>query len=125
MNFDEVFRNPDLRLKASEVREKFYLANADGHSLFKEMEALLKHQGEWDFEQEIKDHPHGVEVKGLGTPDFAESREDEMNWWLTTNIPNTDYIIMPVNAQGKYKDHWNWVYFRHRRDAILFKLSCL
>lgn len=115
----EVFRNPKLLLRAHEIAEAFFDENANGIALQKELRDLLINQGEWDFEQEIKDHPYGMEVPNLGKGTDDDERKD----WLAAHLDPSDYILMPKNAMGKYKDHWNWIYFREKDQAMLFKLT--
>lgn len=122
VKLEEVFKNPNIRREAVRIRAQFQVPGADGHALYKEMEVLLINQGEWDFEQEVETYPYGLPVEGLGTSDFASQREADIKEWLDSRIPASDYLFMPTNASGKYKDHWNWIYFKKKEQAALFKL---
>lgn len=106
------------------IQNRFTEPNADGVKLFKEMRDLLIRQGELHFENEIRDHPYGMEITTLGQVD-ALDKEEEIMIWLRARYDDSQYIIMPRNAQGKYKEHWNWIYFKDKSQAMLFKLTWL
>lgn len=121
LGLEDVFKNPEFREKARQVQLAFNDPQADGHSLYKEMEDLLRKQGEWDFEEEIKHFPYGIEIIGLGQQEFADIKELRVKEWLEERFQPSDYLLMPSNASGKYKDHWNWIYFKKKTQAALFK----
>ena len=81
--------------------------------------SMLLEQGEWEFEQEIINHPYGVEIAklGRGLPD------DEFRQWLNDHFKESDFIMMPKNAMGKYADQWCWIFFRKKNQAALCKLT--
>ena len=118
-----IFANPEFLEKAQRIIKAFEMPDANGWDLYNQLKSLIEQQSEWDFEQEVKDHPYGVEVKGLGKEDFAANHEENTLAWLKANVAKADYIFMPRNATGKYKDKWNWCYFRNHQDAVLFKLT--
>lgn len=90
----------------------------NGMDKFMKLRAQLLRQGEKDFEAEIASFPYGVIIPGLG-----KGLDDEaMREWLDQQF-GSDYYIMPINAQGKYKDRWNWIYFKTKDQAMLFKLT--
>jgi len=102
---------------------KSIIKSDDQTGIFMKIRKAMLTQGEHDFELEIANHPYGVEVKGLGTPEFAQETEEEIMEWLKNHVAKSDYIFMPTNAMGIYKDRWNWVYFKTQNQAILFKLT--
>lgn len=125
VTMDTVFTNPEILDRALYVRQQFNLGKDNPATLYETMEKLLIAQGEWDFEQEVKDHPYAIEVEGLGTPEFAANKEEGVLAWLKRQFSESDYIFMPRNAMGKYKDRWNWIFFRKKDQAMLFKLTWL
>lgn len=122
LKLEDVFKNPEYQEKARQIQMAFNDPQADGHTLYKAMEDLLKRQGEWDFEQEILPYPYGLEIKDLGKQEFADLKETQIKEWIEARFQPSDYLIMPQNASGKYKDHWNWIYFKKKEQAALFKL---
>jgi len=85
---------------------------------FLKVRDTLIRQGELEFEAETKDHPFSIEL-----PDLNSNEEQLVKVWLEERFEKSDYIFMPINAQGKYKDCWNWVYFKKKDQAMLFKLT--
>ncbi len=60
-----------------------------------------------------------MEVPGL----VGTEPRPNMTDWLKNQFADEDYILMPHVAQGKYKDRWNWIHFRSKDQAMLFKLT--
>lgn len=118
-NFDE-----EILKKIQAVQDQFSKPGADGASLFIQMRELLLRQSEMNFEEEIKDHPHGMPVAFIGRS-VDDSQELAMMDWIKANLSDDDFVLMPQNASGKYKEHWNWIYFRRKDQAMLFKLTWL
>jgi len=87
--------------------------------LFERLKALMVRQGEIDFEQEVRYHPYGMQLP----QDVL--KEGHFRQWLEANYNHNDYIVMPLNSMGKYKNKWDWIYFKEKRHAMLFKLTWL
>lgn len=112
---DEIFTNPEYLAECTRIQAKFGEPDADGMMLYKEMQELLIRQGEWNFEQQVKDHPYWVAL-----PDRSEL---EMVQWIEDRCTEDEFVFQPQAAQGKYKDCFNRVYFRQASQAVLFKLT--
>jgi len=123
MSVFTVFTDKALLKQALDIQAAFDAPDANGNALYNQMRDLLVRQGEIHFEEEVRDFPHGMEVKGLGTEDFASKQECDLTAWLKEMAGPGNYLFMPSNAQGKYKDKWNWVYFKDPAIAVLFKLT--
>lgn len=117
--------SPEIAEKVKEVREAFSQPGADGTVLFEKLRDLLILQGEINFENETRNFPHGMEVPELGFDTFADQTEERMLTWLRETVGEDNFVFMPVSAQGKYKDKWNWIYFKDPAMAMLFKLTWL
>ena len=118
-----VITDPKLIQEYNILVAKFDEPGTDGSDLFMKVRDLLIRQGELNFEEEIKEYPYGLEVVGLGTHDFAGNKETAIRQWLNDNCNRRDFIYMPKHVIGKYKDYWNWIYFRKSTQAVLFKLT--
>ena len=118
-----VITDPQLIQEYDILVARFDEPGANGSDLFMQVREILIRQGEINFEQEIKDYPYGLEVVGLGTSEFAENKETAIKDWLDANLNRHDYIFMPKEVVGKYKDRWNWIFFRKSAQAVLFKLT--
>lgn len=114
-----VFTNAELHSRALALQAKWVSGNVDGHALFSDMRNLLIRQGEINFEEEVADFPYGMEIS------HEVFHGDEFKEWLSDNCDPSDYILSPKNAQGIYKEKWNWIYFKDSKQAVLFKLACL
>jgi hypothetical protein len=122
MSILKAFTHPDFIKEAKELIESYSILDNDAFDLGSELQAILLRQYEWEFEDEIKDHPYGIGIPKLGTYDFAQEVELELLEWLDNTYPRDDYIFMPLSAYGKYKDKWNWIYFKKASQAVHFKL---
>lgn len=89
-----------------------------------EIEKLVK-QGEIEFSILVDGYPYIILVPLTITEDERDIRfvkEIEIiEGWLEENIAN-EYIPFPNSAVGRYKEMWQYVYFKNRDDAIRFKL---
>lgn len=122
MKASEVITDPWIASEVAKIQEAFSKPGADGIILFIKMRDLLIRQAEINFENEVRDYPYGLDIPKLGLLDFPD---DAMMQWLRERYSDDDYVLMPVNAQGKYKDHCNWIYFKDPSAAVLFKLTWL
>jgi hypothetical protein len=116
----DVFRNPEYREAAVKSIQDLETTK-DGYLLYEILKDLLTKQGEWDFEQEVKDFPHGLEIDRLGDENFGAG----LTQWLDSTVGKDNYVLMPRSAFGKYHDKWNWVFFKQKDHAALFKLTWL
>lgn len=115
----EIFKNPVFRQRAEEIQREFGQPQTNGHSLYDELKQLITMQGEWNYEQQVKDFPHSMPIPLEGG---STSMSSDMAGWLVGQIGDDNYIAFP-ECIGKYKERWNWIHFRTADQAILFKLT--
>lgn len=115
VDFSNVITKPTLMERIEALQDQIRSNSVDGYEAFRKMRDLIWEQGEYDFEQEVKDHPHGVYV-GLDNGDKALS-------WLKEHLKPEDYVAFPNSAIATYKACVHNVYFRKSSDAVLFKLA--
>lgn len=115
----DLFKNPAYRKRAEEIQQEFGQPQTNGHSLYEELKQLITMQGEWNYEQQVRDFPHGMAIPLLGG---ATDLSKEMDQWLGDQVGRDNYVAFP-ECIGKYKERWNWIHFRTADQAILFKLT--
>lgn len=82
-------------------------------------------EGEEGFLAMMEAHPHKILVP---MPPFkAESdiafmkKIDLAEEWIRKYVKGK-YVAFPTEAIGKYKDMWQYVFFKDPADAVMFKL---
>lgn len=96
------------------------LGNEDFNSQV--MEFLIE-SGEQVFSDRIKDLPYIVKFNLTNITDaemlqFIEAREH----WLVENATG-EYVSFSNDAIGRYKECWQYVYFKNKHDALIFRLT--
>lgn len=88
---------------------------------------IYQEEGEYQFEQEIKDFPIYVHCPNISIM-FTKSvtamidHIDEMQEWCAEQFEPGTYLAFPTSAMGKYAQQANGTFFKYKSDAILFKL---
>jgi len=112
------------RARAKQIIREFDKPRANGHDLYIELQRLLIiDKGETDFVEETKNYPYGMDLPWVGRADQYPNQELDVKEWLNEHVDKSQYLMMPVNCVGKYKDHWRWIYFTNKVDAIRFRLT--
>lgn len=124
------FTKPGLLKKVKALQREIERNTARGTHGFDDLRLLLIEEGEYRFEQRVKDYPVVVTIsrecfRPARTPGDPSPAFIEYESWLTANVPFDQFIAFPDEAQGRYKDCIFNVYFKDARWAIYFKVACL
>jgi hypothetical protein len=128
----EIITKPGLLDHMLAVQRQMVEPEQDGHILLAKMREILIEQGEYDFEQEIKDFPvviqmpesaftkakYKLNTTGDPSPVFKVAED-----WLRANVPSDEYLAFPNTACGKYKKCCFNVYFKSATWATYFKIG--
>jgi hypothetical protein len=91
---------------------------------FEEVRRKIIRKAEREFLEETSDYAVGMALP-VELMTVSLTIGDDVDEWLRNHVGEDEYLAFPNNAMGKYKDRWNWIYFKNIQDAMLFKLTWL
>lgn len=116
----QIFTKPGLLKQVKKIQSDISRNKIDGVAGMEQLKELLIVQGEYNFEQQVKDFPYHVTLDLAKKDDVLGKQALD---WLEANLSTDEYLAFPNEAIGIYKDCSSNIYFRSVSLATLFKLS--